>query len=117
VFGHRREVMRGIVCLCLLSVGLLFVRSVPAGEEKHAARSLVEEAQLLAGKDGKNRWISDEVIPAEPEKKGQKTYITLQFEPEQGQAKGKANLGFEIRGVGVEGGEVGYTFELGVGVE
>lgn len=107
--------MQRVTFLCLMTIGLLFVQSVPADDKKPATKSLAEEAQLLAEKEGKTRWISDEFTAVSPEKTGRKAYLTIRFEPEKGKPSGKATLGTAIVPLagepGVEGGAT-HRFEL-----
>jgi hypothetical protein len=74
--------------------------------------SLAEEAQLLGPKEGKGRWISDDLATRQAGKK-EKIYATMQFQPTAGKPSGNAGLGTESHSKSaVSGGILRCTFEL-----
>jgi hypothetical protein len=77
-----------------MTVGLLVTWPAAGGDNKAAAKSLVEEAQLLAG----TGWTSDEDFSIVSSKEGDPRYkLTITFEPDKGKPLGKASLGLRFK--------------------
>jgi hypothetical protein len=103
--------MQRILFVFLVGLGFTLARTAVAGDKKVGGKSLIDDAQTLAGKD----WMSiEKMVRLSSKKEDPKVNLTIRFYPDKGKPSGEAALGVwaDMNGSGAGVAIGGYAFEL-----